>query len=84
MSTTAMAKLYGIDKATDGETVTLFFNADYDDERNKEWAKYTPSLHVQIVVTAEVAEKQFGVDRKHAGPLPLGASFEVMFTRKEG
>lgn len=40
-----------------GDQVALRFEADYADDRNKEWAKYTPSLNVSMNVLAEVAEK---------------------------
>lgn len=33
------------------------FNADYSDERNKEWSKFTPSMHLGMTVTSEVAEQ---------------------------
>lgn len=45
----------------DGERVVdqvgLSFYADYSDERNKEWAKYTPAISVTMTVLPEVAEK---------------------------
>lgn len=39
-----------------GEQVQLGFNADYNDERNKEWARYTPGLSVTMTVIGSVAE----------------------------
>lgn len=40
----------------DGET-DLVFSADYADGRNKEWAKYTPSLELRMRVKDSVAEQ---------------------------
>lgn len=34
----------------------LAFNADYSDERNKEWAKHTPALSLSLTVIDSVAE----------------------------
>lgn len=39
------------------EGVNLTFSADYNDGRNKEWAKATPYLNLIMVVTPEVAER---------------------------
>lgn len=39
------------------EQVLLSFTADYQDERNKAWAKYTPALSASLTVLPEVAEK---------------------------
>ena len=39
------------------EAVNLTFSADYNDGRNKEWAKATPYLNLIMVVTPEVAER---------------------------
>ena len=44
-------------RTTDGESVSLTFTADYADERNKEWAKYTPYLNLTMGVKPEIAEK---------------------------
>lgn len=52
---TAVATLNG--KTDNNGQVQLGFNADYNDERNKEWAKYTPALSITMHVTQEVAEK---------------------------
>lgn len=38
-----------------GDQVTLSFSPDYDDERNKEWAKFTPALSLSMTVKEEVA-----------------------------
>jgi hypothetical protein len=53
--TTAVATLYSKTELQDGQ-VTLSFTADYSDERNKEWAKYTPALSVGMTVIGSVAE----------------------------
>lgn len=45
----------GITDAGDGQK-NVQFTADYADDRNKEWAKYTPALNLQMVVLDEVAE----------------------------
>lgn len=39
------------------ESTQLVFVPDYADERNKEWAYYTPSLHFAMTVRNEVAEE---------------------------
>lgn len=44
-------------EGTAGEDVQLLFEADYEDERNKEWARFTPALSVAMQVVPEVAEK---------------------------
>lgn len=56
MKTTAVAALYNKDDRQLGQT-TLFFQADYNDERNKAWAMYTPALAVQMTVLDSVAEQ---------------------------
>jgi len=53
--TTAVATLSSKGQSNAGQT-QLSFNADYNDERNKAWAKYTPGLTVIMHVTDEVAE----------------------------
>ena len=55
-NTTAVATLNTKQDAGNGQ-VNLFFAADYNDERNKAWAKYTPGLSVNMGVTEEVAEQ---------------------------
>ena len=52
---TAVATLYNKGPAVDGQ-VPLTFTADYSDDRNKEWAKYTPGLSVNMTVIEAVAE----------------------------
>lgn len=53
---TAVATLYTKGESSLGQT-SLAFSADYNDERNKEWAKYTPGLSIQMTVKDSVAEK---------------------------
>ena len=53
--TTAVATLHRKEVTTDGQSV-LHFNADYNDERNKAWAKYTPALSLTMNVIDSVAE----------------------------
>jgi hypothetical protein len=54
--TTAVATLSSKTDAGSGQTA-LAFHADYNDERNKEWAKYTPGLSVQMTVLDSVGEQ---------------------------
>lgn len=56
MATNAVATLYSKTDAGNGQTA-LAFNADYNDERNKEWAKYTPALSVGMTVLDSVGEQ---------------------------
>lgn len=53
---TAKVKCTRKDSIPDDQ-VTLEFQADYADGRNKEWAKYTPGLSLMMTVKAEVAER---------------------------
>jgi hypothetical protein len=52
---TAVAALYSKGESSAGQTA-LAFSADYNDERNKEWAKYTPGLSINMTVLDSVAE----------------------------
>ena len=54
---TAVAKLTHKTKSTDGTQTLLTFSADYADGRNKEWAKWTPALSLDMHVKNEVAEQ---------------------------
>lgn len=56
MKTTAVATLYTKGESNDGQT-PLSFGADYSDDRNREWAKYTPALNFSMTVLDEVAER---------------------------
>lgn len=53
--TTAVVTLYTKGESIGGQTA-LGFSADYNDERNKEWSKYTPALGVTMTVLDSVAE----------------------------
>ena len=55
MSITAKIKVTGKTPHPDGQT-SLNFGADYSDDRNKEWSKYTPALSVGMAVLDSVAE----------------------------
>jgi hypothetical protein len=50
------AKVKCTSKQDSNDQVTLQFQPDYDDDRNKEWAKYTPGLSLTMAVLPEVAE----------------------------
>lgn len=52
--TTAVVTLSNKGHQHGGQT-QLSFNADYNDERNKAWAKYTPGISIIMHVTDEVA-----------------------------
>ena len=54
--TTAVATLYTKGQSHDSQT-PLHFGADYADDRNKEWSKYTPNLAIQMTVLDSVAEQ---------------------------
>jgi hypothetical protein len=56
--------------ATDGQ-VAVQMSADYADEKNKEWAKYTPNASYNFVVKEELADE-----------FPIGASFTVTFEKE--
>lgn len=60
----------------DAEQTKLDFYADYNDGRNKEWAKYTPALNLTMTVKKEIADKHF----------PTGGHFTLTFDldEKEG
>jgi len=37
--------------------VTVTFRPDYDDDRNKEWSRYTPALSLSMTLKGAVADK---------------------------
>jgi hypothetical protein len=41
----------------DARQVLLSFQPDYADDRNKEWAKYTPHLQLNMTVIGDVADQ---------------------------
>jgi hypothetical protein len=65
---TAKAFVSSMSSGGDGQT-NVSFTADYADGANKEWAKYTPSFSVSMVVLDEVAEG-----------LKFGDKCDVLFT----
>lgn len=56
MKTTAITTLYSKEENPDNEQTALFFNADYADPRNREWARFTPALSLGMTVLNSVAE----------------------------
>jgi hypothetical protein len=70
---TAVATLYRKEKTSDSEQTQLAFTADYADERNKEWAKYTPALSLNMNVLNSVAEH-----------FDLQGSYLITFDKREG
>jgi len=69
---TAVASVYTKKDAGNGQTA-LSFGADYADERNKAWAKYTPGLSLQMTVLDSVAEQ-----------FEQGGRYLLTFERAEG
>lgn len=55
---TAKVKLTSRSVGDDGQ-VSLAFGPDYDNGANQEWAKYTPSLSVQMIVKDDVLGAQW-------------------------
>lgn len=53
---TAKVKLSSKGEVSDGQ-VALQFYPDYEDGRNKEWAKYTPGASFQMTVLESVADR---------------------------
>ncbi len=50
------AKVKCTSKQHSNDQVALRIEPDYDDDRNREWAKYTPALQLNMSVLPEVAE----------------------------
>ena len=69
MATTMKMKVVTANKYDDQVHVTM--QADYNDERNKEWAKYTPGATYNFTVKEELADE-----------FPIGASFTVTFEKE--
>jgi hypothetical protein len=65
---TAKFKVSGVGAPYDGQ-VNIALLVDYEDGRNKEWAKYTPSGQIQMTVKESVAPA-----------FPLNQAFLVTFT----
>ncbi len=56
ISITAKIKVTGKNPIGDNQT-TLRFGVNYTDDKNKEWARFTPILNFSIVVRDSVAKK---------------------------
>lgn len=69
---TAVAKLEHKAPKQESEETNLVFYADYSDERNKEWAKYTPALSLNMTVLNSVAD---GFEQ--------GASYLLTFEKRD-
>ena len=54
------------------DTATVTFAADYADERNKEWSRYTPWLKFDLNVKPEVAQN-----------IQVGKTYTVTFEESE-
>lgn len=55
-----------------GDQQTITFSPDYEDERNKEWAKFTPALSLSMTVKEEVAKN-----------FHLGQAYTLTFSPEE-
>ena len=69
MATTMKMKVTSV--RPDNGQVSVLMNADYADEKNKEWAKYTPAASYIFSVKEELADE-----------FPVGASFTVTFEKE--
>lgn len=56
MATSFRMKIVGMSEPNDGQ-VSVTFSADYNDGKNKEWAKYTPGAQFVAGVMEEVVER---------------------------
>lgn len=56
---TAKITCYSKQERGEGEdrTVDVAFSADYADERNKEWARFTPGLNLTMGLRGSVADE---------------------------
>lgn len=68
---TAKIKVTNMSSPVGGQQ-TISFSPDYNDERNKEWAQFTPSLSLSMSVKDEVA-----------GYFAVGQAFTLTFTPEE-
>lgn len=70
------AKVYCSNKIEEGEgdsrMVSTQFHADYADDRNKEWSKYTPSLSLTMGLKGAVADE-----------FEVGKSYMLTFTPED-
>lgn len=71
---TAKVKCIRKDETGEGDNsqVYLQFYADYDDGRNQEWARYTPSLSLNMTVKPEAA-----------GGFEVGRAYTLQFVEDE-
>lgn len=55
------AKVFCASKTVTGEgdsrQANVTFGADYNDDRNKEWAKWTPALNLAMTLNGEVGDR---------------------------
>lgn len=72
MAVTAKVKVTGKSSPLSKGEQGIYFSADYDDGRNKEWAPFTPSLSISMTVKAEVAEN-----------FEVGQAYTLTFTPEE-
>jgi hypothetical protein len=63
---TAKVGCHRKDATGEGDTrqAVVEFYADYADDRNKDWAKYTPSLNLTMVLNGTAAD-HFAVGKKY-------------------
>jgi hypothetical protein len=55
VNVTARVRVANKQEVNEGQQ-NVSFMADYEDGRNKEWAKYTPALSLTMVLNGEVAD----------------------------
>lgn len=72
MSNSFTAKVYLGNVTVTPNGTQLTFNPDYIDERNKEWAKATPSLSLSMTVKNSIADN-----------LVIGQPFTLTFTPED-
>jgi hypothetical protein len=65
----AKVKVYNKSESNDGQQ-TVYVQADYADDRNKEWAKYTPALSLSLSVIDSVADH-----------FEVGATYDLLLTK---
>jgi hypothetical protein len=68
---TAKIRLQSKQDFQDDQT-QLTFAPDYSDDRNKEWAKYTPALNLTMTVMTEIGDKH-----------SVGDNFTLVFEPEE-
>lgn len=73
MATSLRMKISSMGVPSDGQ-VLVTFGADYEDQKNKEWAKYTPAASLTLSVLEEVVERN---------GWSAGKSYEVVIAEKD-